>query len=64
MGQLRLLYDRLGLPGYEPFRPRLEAYVASLSEYRKNQFPELPPDVRGRVAHVWQRSFEEWAYPC
>jgi omega-hydroxy-beta-dihydromenaquinone-9 sulfotransferase len=63
VGQLRLLYDQLSLSGYEAFCPRLEQYVASLAGYRKNQYPELPPDLRKRVAHVWQRCFEEWAYP-
>jgi len=57
------IYTKLGLPNFEEFRPRLQAYVDSLGGYRKNQFPELAADVREKVATSWRRAFDEWAYP-
>jgi omega-hydroxy-beta-dihydromenaquinone-9 sulfotransferase len=63
VGQVRMAYDALGLPGFDALLPRLEEYVASLSGYRKNEYPDLAPDLRRRIGHAWRRSFDEWGYP-
>jgi hypothetical protein len=57
------LYDRLGLRGFANFKPKLQAYVHTLAGYRKNEFPELAPPLRGKIAREWRRSFAEWGYP-
>jgi omega-hydroxy-beta-dihydromenaquinone-9 sulfotransferase len=62
IGQVAAVYERLSLPGFEKLRPRLREYVASVSGYRRNEFPELPPALRERVTQAWQRSFEAWGY--
>lgn len=56
------VYAKLGLPAFEEFRPRLQGYVDSLGEYKKNRFKELAPEVRERVARSWGRAFTEWGY--
>ena len=58
------IYEKLGLPGFEAFPPRLQAYLDTLNGYQKNRFPELPPDVKEKVASAWRRAFEEWGYPA
>jgi hypothetical protein len=63
VGEMRKLYESLGLPEFAKVEPRLRAYLDSLFGYRKNTFPELTPDVRRRVAAEWSRCFEEWGYP-
>jgi hypothetical protein len=63
LGQVRRVYQELGLPDFEAARPALERYVASLAGYQKNQHPDLSPDVRADVAREWHRSFDEWNYP-
>jgi hypothetical protein len=63
VGELQTLYERLNLPGFGSFRPRLQNYVDSLTGYRKNEFGELDPAMRSRIAQAWRRSFEEWNYP-
>jgi omega-hydroxy-beta-dihydromenaquinone-9 sulfotransferase len=63
VAQLRELYERLGIPGFEEFEPSLKQYVGSVSGYRKNEFPELPTGLREKIAQAWERSFEEWGYP-
>jgi hypothetical protein len=62
VGEIRKLYETLGLPEFANVEPALRTYVDSLSGYRKNTFPELAPDVRRRIAREWGRCFEEWGY--
>ena len=63
MGEMRKLYEALGLPEFGTVEPTLRTYLESLSSYRKNEFPELASDVRRRIAGEWGRCFEEWGYP-
>jgi hypothetical protein len=63
VGEVRRLYEALGLPEFAKVEPTLRAYVDSLSGYRKNTFPELAPGVRRRIAGEWRRCFEECGYP-
>jgi hypothetical protein len=63
VGQMEQAYEGLGLGGFEGVRPRLEDYVATLADYRKNAYAELPERLRGEIARHWRRSFEEWGYP-
>jgi hypothetical protein len=62
VGEMRKLYDALNLPEFAQVEPGLRTYLASVSGYRKNKFPELPPEVRRRVANEWSACFEEWGY--
>jgi hypothetical protein len=63
VGQVRGLYAALGLPGFAAFEPTLRRYADSLQGYRKNQYDELPSQLRHAVARQWRRSFEQWDYP-
>lgn len=63
VAQLRGLYERLGIPDFETFRPSLENYVRSNSSYRKNTHEELPASLRSEISQAWRRSFDEWDYP-
>jgi omega-hydroxy-beta-dihydromenaquinone-9 sulfotransferase len=62
IGQVRRVYEALGLPDFGGAEPDLRAYVGSLSGFEKNRFPGLPAGVRDRVAGEWRRSFQEWGY--
>ena len=63
MAEVQRIYQQLGLAGFEQFEPKLRAYVSSLADYRKNEFPPLDEASRRRVAREWARSFEVWNYP-
>jgi hypothetical protein len=63
VGQVRGIYEALGLDDFAFVEPALQRYVKSLSGYQKNTFPELSPDLRTRIAQQWRRCFEEWRYP-
>jgi hypothetical protein len=62
IGTVRGVYEALGLPDVGVVESDLRAYVDSLSGYRKNSFPELAPELRGRIAVEWRRCFDEWGY--
>ena len=63
MREMERLYDRLNLPGFASAQPKLKRYLASISGYERNRFPELDPGLRGKVARAWRRSFDTWRYP-
>ena len=62
LAQLQATYAALDLPSFEEVRPRVEQYVASLKSYRKNTFPQLPEEMRRRLAREWRQCFEAWGY--
>jgi hypothetical protein len=62
IGQMRQLYERLALPGFDGLEPKLRRYLGTLAGYEKNCFGELPPELRDAVARQWRRSFDEWGY--
>jgi hypothetical protein len=64
VAEIRGLYESLGIPGFEVFRPALEDYVRANSSYRKNEYQKLPSSLRREISQAWRRSFEEWNYPC
>jgi hypothetical protein len=63
IGQVRGTYEALALPDFGHVEPALRRYVEALSGYKKNTLPELPADLRSRVAREWRRCFDEWGYP-
>jgi hypothetical protein len=63
VGQVRSVYEKFNLSGFESLQPKLERYLESISGYKKNKYPELPAPLRHRIGQAWQRSFEEWNYP-
>jgi len=60
---MAVLYEKLGLPGFDRFEPKLRRYVESLKSYQKNRYDGLTPEMRERIADAWRRSFEVWGYP-
>jgi hypothetical protein len=64
VGQMRNVYQALGLPDFGEVEPRLRAYVESIKQYRKNAYRELDGATRDRVSQEWARYFQEWGYPA
>jgi hypothetical protein len=62
MGEIAALYERLALPGFDRFSPKLRQYVESLRGYQKNRYHGLPPETQEKVHRAWRRSFEAWGY--
>jgi hypothetical protein len=61
--QLRHTYEALSLPDFGIVEPALRRYLASIAHYKKNEFADLPAELRSRIATSWRRCFEEWGYP-
>jgi hypothetical protein len=64
LGQLRLAYERLGLPDFAAVGGAVRDYLGSVAGYRKNTYPPLPARLRGVLRDAWGRCFEEWGYPA
>jgi len=62
VGELRQAYDALALEWSDELEFKLGRYLNAIHGYRPNIFPELAPAIRRRLAHAWQRSFDEWGY--
>ena len=60
--ELRRIYETLGLPEFGRCERAMRDYVASISDYKKNEFAELPSKLRQRIQQQWQPSFDEWKY--
>jgi hypothetical protein len=62
IGELRRMYEALGLPPLSKAEPQLRKYLGSIANYAKNKFLEMPPDLKLRIAETCRRGFEEWGY--
>ena len=62
--EVERIYGDLSLPDFGVVRPTVEEYVRSLAGYRKNEYSELPAEVREELAVAWRRAFDEFGYPA
>ncbi len=62
LGQLRRIYEHLGLPGFAAAAPKMQAELAARRNYRKNEHAPLPEALREKIVTRWQRSFAVWGY--
>lgn len=56
------IYSQLELPQYATARKPIEAYVETLSSYRKNSYPTLTEREKALVDRYWHVAFREWGY--
>jgi hypothetical protein len=61
-GEMRRLYDRLGLGGFEEVLPRLREYLAANAEYQTNRYRALPPEVRTEIMRRWGKVIQRYGY--
>ncbi len=62
VGQMRQVYESLGLGGWDQVEPALQNELPALNKYRKNSFNMDPVTMR-RVYERWRPSFEKYGYP-
>jgi hypothetical protein len=61
LGELRRVYDTLGLPGFAQAEPAMRAYVDSQRAYQKNRLA-LSAQDRRHVTARWAFAFRAFAY--
>ena len=61
IGEMRRLYDELGLPGFNVAEPALRRHIAGQAGYRKNEF-RMMPEEHARVAERWGFAFDAFGY--
>jgi hypothetical protein len=59
--EVRKIYDRLGLSGFERARPKLAQYLVERQTYRTNRH-QLPDDLWERIAQRWRGYIERYGY--
>lgn len=63
LGVLKRIYETLGLPDFGHCKGAMSDYLTSISDYKRNEFAELPSELQKRIQQQWQSSFDEWNYP-
>lgn len=59
--QLEYIYQTLKLDSYDQALPVFQNYLASLQNYRKNQY-DVAPATQERIRDRWQPWIEQWGY--
>jgi len=62
LGVLRDMYQKLDLPGFSEFEPRVIEYLSSIEGYEKNNY-SLDEATRAKVYRRWSTTFERHRYP-
>ncbi len=62
VGQVERVYEALGLPPFTETKSAVERYARSIEGYQKNEFPDLPAELKRRVGLEWQACFTQWGY--
>ncbi len=61
LAETRRIYEALGLPGYAEAETAFRAYLASVADYKKNDY-DLTAEVIDQVNRHWSFAFDEWGY--
>ncbi len=61
LAEMRNIYEKLGLGGFENVLPKLEAYLTEHRDYRRNQHA-LSAEVREQINQRWAGYFERYGY--
>jgi hypothetical protein len=61
VGQMRTLYERLGLGEFDKVLPRLEEYLASVAGYETNRY-QLTPEQRAEIGRRWGDVIRRYGY--
>jgi hypothetical protein len=61
-GEMRLLYDRLDLGGFDAALPRIQKYLREHAGYQTNRYPSLTPELRAEITRRWGAVIERYGY--
>ncbi len=61
LGQVRTVYERLGLGEFDNVLPALERYVADKKDYKTNRY-EISPEIRAEITRRWGSYIAQYGY--
>ncbi|HEX3655515.1 MAG TPA: sulfotransferase [Pirellulales bacterium] len=61
-GELKHVYDELGLGSFDELRPKLDEYLASMTGYQTNRYAQPQPELRAKISARWGRFFRRFGY--
>ena len=61
LGQMRIIYERLGLDGFDTVAPALHKHLAGLASYRKNSY-RLAPETQAEITRRWAPFIARYGY--
>ena len=61
IGQMRRVYESLGLDGFDQALPAMEQYVAGKAKYQRNDY-ELSAEAREKIGRRWGGYAEKYGY--
>jgi len=61
IGEMKKLYARLGLGGFDAVQPELERYFAEKAGYKTNRY-EQTPELRARIEARWGEVIRRYGY--
>ena len=59
---MKKIYSELELQGFDKAYPHLLRHIATIGDYQKNKFRQLPTALQDKIGQRWFRSFDEWGY--
>ncbi len=62
VGEMRKLYDRLGLGSFDIVLPRLEAYFKANTNYQTNRYRPLDPALQAEITRRWGNVIRRYGY--
>jgi hypothetical protein len=61
-GEMRTLYEKLELDGFEELLPKLREYLTSNAGYQTNRYPQLSPELRQEITRRWGEVIHRYGY--
>ncbi len=61
VGQMRTVYEQLGLGDFEVVRPAIEGYLQRTKDYKTNRH-ELPSEMRDEITRRWDAFIRRYGY--
>lgn len=61
-GTIKKIYRDLNLGSFDDVKPDLTEYIESVSDYKTNNYAELPPQKKKKIADAWLPYFKAFGY--
>ena len=61
VGQMRALYEKLNLGGFEAVRPKLDEYLSRTRGYETNKY-QIAPEQKAEITRRWGEQIRRWGY--